>query len=129
MSVAIKKHPIELTLFAKGNRPRRYRVAPRDMTAVLALLQQAHQPDRGRKRGRPVQPFINAVAVEAGYGACKLAAERFKAGMTQAYLAKAVGMYPQHLSAMESGKRPIGRVVAKRLAVAFGCDWQEFVKL
>jgi DNA-binding XRE family transcriptional regulator len=129
MSEATKKPLTELTLFAQGNRPVRFRVGAKDIKAAFALLQKAHTPKRLAGSGRPVQPFINAVAVEGGYGACKLAAERFKSGMSQAYLAKAVGMYPQHLSAMEAGKRPIGKVVAKRLAVAFGCDWQEFVRL
>jgi DNA-binding XRE family transcriptional regulator len=124
-----RRMKVELILFAQGNRPVQFRVGAKDIKAALAILQKAHTPKRKDASGRPVQPFINSVAVEAGYGACKLAAERFKSGMTQAYLAKAVGMYPQHLSAMETGKRSIGKVVARRLAVAFGCDWEEFAKL
>ncbi|MFA7061588.1 MAG: helix-turn-helix transcriptional regulator [Pedobacter sp.] len=51
-----------------------------------------------------------------------LSGYRHREGMTQMQLAEATGIPQRHISEMESGKRIIGVVNAKRLAVALHCD-------
>lgn len=46
---------------------------------------------------------------------------------TQKRLAKATGIPQGNISAMVSGKRPIGPASAKRLAEAFGVDYRKFL--
>lgn len=51
-----------------------------------------------------------------------LSGYRHREGMTQMQLAEATGIPQRHISEMESGKRIIGVVNAKRLAAALHCD-------
>ena len=51
-----------------------------------------------------------------------LSGYRHREGMTQMQLAEATGIPQRHISEMESGKRIIGVVNAKRLATALHCD-------
>lgn len=60
--------------------------------------------------------------------ATMLRGARHKAHMTQDELARNLGEVRQHhLSEMENGKRPIGRDMAKRLAVVLKCDYRIFL--
>lgn len=51
-----------------------------------------------------------------------LSGYRHREGLTQVQLAEATGIPQRHISEMENGKRIIGVVNAKRLAVALHCD-------
>ncbi len=52
---------------------------------------------------------------------------RHKAGLTQKKLAEALGISQNHISEMENGKRPIGKVMALRLAKFFKTDYRKFL--
>lgn len=52
---------------------------------------------------------------------------RFREGLTQKELASHVGCLQHHISEMEKGKRPISKVVAKKLAKALKTDWRRFI--
>ncbi len=54
-------------------------------------------------------------------------AYRSRAGLTQHKLAKRAGLKQSHLSEMESNRRPVGRIVAKKLAKALNCDHRRFL--
>jgi DNA-binding XRE family transcriptional regulator len=47
--------------------------------------------------------------------------------LTQAQLAKKIGVKRHHISEMEHGKRPIGKEMAKRLARALHTDYKLFL--
>lgn len=51
-----------------------------------------------------------------------LAGYRHREGLTQIQLSQATGIPQRHISEMESGRRAIGVVNAKRLADALKCD-------
>ena len=53
---------------------------------------------------------------------------RENAGFTQAALAKATGMAISNISAMENGKRPVGLIVARKLAGALNCSVSDFIE-
>ena len=52
---------------------------------------------------------------------------RSREELTQKQLAEMVGIKPSHISEMENGKRPIGKVMAKRLAKALRTDYKVFL--
>jgi DNA-binding XRE family transcriptional regulator len=47
--------------------------------------------------------------------------------LTQAELAALIGVRRSHISEMETGKRPIGKAMAKRLAKALGTSFKVFL--
>ncbi len=52
---------------------------------------------------------------------------RTKEGMTQRELARQLGISPGNLSAMEHGRRPIGKDMAKRLGAILNVDYRVFL--
>ncbi len=52
---------------------------------------------------------------------------RYRDELTQAQLAKKIGVKRHHISEMENGKRPIGKEMAKRLAKALNTDYKVFL--
>lgn len=52
---------------------------------------------------------------------------RLRDDLTQAQLAKEIGVSQPNISDMERGKRPIGKTVAKRLADIFKTDYRLFL--
>ena len=58
-------------------------------------------------------------------GTC-LAASRSKNGMTQATLSDLTGIPRRHISEMENGKRPIGKMIAKKLSTVLDVDYRVF---
>lgn len=55
-----------------------------------------------------------------------LIALRHENGMTQSELAKAVGIAPNYVCSIETGKRKVPVWTAKKIAAALGFDWQRF---
>jgi len=49
---------------------------------------------------------------------------RYREDVSQRQLAKLTGVSVQNISAMEHGRRPIGKDMAKRLAKALNTDWR-----
>jgi transcriptional regulator with XRE-family HTH domain len=62
-----------------------------------------------------------------GEAGLMLKGSRSKAGLTQKQVADALGISQNHISEMESGKRPIGKVMALRLAKFFKTDYRKFL--
>lgn len=52
---------------------------------------------------------------------------RYREELTQAQLAKKIGVKRHHISEMENDKRPIGKEMAKRLAKALNTDYKVFL--
>ncbi len=52
---------------------------------------------------------------------------RDKAGITQIQLSELTGIPQRHISEMEQGKRPIGKVSAQKLAAALNIDYRLFL--
>lgn len=52
---------------------------------------------------------------------------RLRAEFTQAALAEKAGMRQHHLSEMEHNKRPIGKVLARKLAKVLRCEYQKLL--
>ena len=52
---------------------------------------------------------------------------RSREGLTQKQLAEMIGVKPSHISEMETGKRTIGKEMAKRLAKALRTEYKVFL--
>ena len=52
---------------------------------------------------------------------------RVKEGLTQKQLSKITGIPQGHISAMENGKRDVGKVLAKKLEKALNIDYRIFL--
>lgn len=52
---------------------------------------------------------------------------RTREGLTQAELAKKLGVKQHHISEMENGKRPVGPEIARRLEEVFGTSRKAFL--
>ena len=52
---------------------------------------------------------------------------RHREGLTQAQMAKKINVTQSDLSKMESGKRPIGKIIAKRIEKLFGVNYRYFL--
>lgn len=74
---------------------------------------------------------IPAVAVSPqlnlNSGGVYLRGIRVREDLTQEALAKITGITRSNISAMEHGRRPIGRETAKKLAAVLNCDYRRFL--
>ena len=52
---------------------------------------------------------------------------RLGAEITQEKLAEKMGIRQHHLSEMEHNKHPIGKAIAKKLAIVLKCDYHQFL--
>lgn len=59
--------------------------------------------------------------------ATSLRGMRNREGWTQTQLAEKIGVNQANLSKMETGKRAIGKIIAKRLAIVFETDYRLFL--
>ena len=64
---------------------------------------------------------------DTGQPSAALRAYRKRLGLTQRELAKKSGIPQPHIAAMESWKRPIGLIAAKKLALALWVDYRKIV--
>jgi DNA-binding XRE family transcriptional regulator len=62
-----------------------------------------------------------------GEAALMLRGSRHRLELTQKELADALGIPQNHISEMENGKRPIGKVMALRLGKFFKTDYRKFL--
>lgn len=69
--------------------------------------------------GDLIEKFSEAGATLRGF--------RLREGLTQTELAKKIEVNQANLSKMEHGKRPIGKLIAKRLASLFKTDYRIFL--
>ena len=64
---------------------------------------------------------------DSGKPAAALRAYRKRSSLTQRELSKKSGVPQPHIAAMESGKRSIGLIAAKRLALALGINYRKLI--
>jgi DNA-binding Xre family transcriptional regulator len=125
MSARMAKRPTEVTLATPGAKAQHFFLPPQAMIILMPYLEQfgvSSVEDNVSAMG-----FLKRTEAELGRAAINLISARFKAKLKQKELAEAADMYASHLSAMESGKRTIGKATAQRLAKVLGCPWRDLV--
>jgi DNA-binding XRE family transcriptional regulator len=102
---------------------------PRPMLKPLQQELAAYQV-KCNAHDRPFLPWREVMEAEIdkfGEGGIVLRGSRLKEKLTQMELAKKLGITQHNLSAMENGRRPIGKAMAKRLAAVFKTDYRLFL--
>jgi ribosome-binding protein aMBF1 (putative translation factor) len=112
-----------VTLAKRGSKPRVFTVSTAVAREVESLLR---RPEK-RRTSIPAEEVLPELADDTLRPAVVLRGSRYKEEMTQAALAKRLGIRQNHVSEMENCKRPIGREMARKLAVIFECDYRVFL--
>lgn len=71
--------------------------------------------------------FRRLVLPDSGEPSAALRAYRKRSELTQRELAEKSNVPQPHIAAMESGKRPIGLITAKKLALALGVNHRKLI--
>src|SRR5580698_6799527 len=79
------------------------------------------------KRSTPWREVFKEELKKYVEAALMLRGSRHKLELTQKELADGLGIPQNHISEMESGKRPIGKVTALRLGKFFKTDYRKFL--
>lgn len=85
------------------------------------------KPKEKKERSLPWREAFKDELKKYGEAGLMLKGSRHKAELTQKELADAIGVSQNHISEMENGKRPIGKVMALRLAKFFKTDYRKFL--
>lgn len=87
-----------------------------------------------KKQKKPVKPSTSMKAIfekldekftKAG---ALLKGLRLREGLTQIEFAKKINVTQANLSNMENGRRPIGKIIAKRIEKIFGTNYRYFLE-
>jgi DNA-binding XRE family transcriptional regulator len=127
LSVPMKKPRTNLGIKIQvgGSRARLFLVPKDRAEGVVRLLQDFEvEADEGAVPYREAVKDLIAKHSEAGLA---LRGARTKAGLTQVELAKKTDIPQTHLSAMETGKRTIGKKLARRLGQVLKIDYRVFL--
>ena len=75
----------------------------------------------------PIEGLFNDMIQKSGEPGVLLKGLRYREGLSQIEFAKKLNIGQTNLSAMENGKRAIGKELAKRVADIFGLDYRIFL--
>lgn len=117
------KKPLTEIQVRFGSSLRRYSHVPEAQIKPILILLKDYEDSPVSWR-ESAEPRMKAAGGESAY---MLKAAREMAGITQAALAKKLGMPQGNISQIESGKRPIGKKLAKRLAKIFNLGYRVFL--
>lgn len=122
MSVAVKTRLTEITV--GKNKTHLYLVPTIKAHSIEKLLEE-YRVD-GEKMISSDEVFKHLVE-EYGKAGTLIHGCRTRDNLTQVALAKKLGTSQSAVAAMESGARPVGKLVAKKLAEIFDTDYQRFL--
>jgi DNA-binding XRE family transcriptional regulator len=75
----------------------------------------------------PVDELFSNLTQKSGEAGALLKGLRYREGLSQIEFAKKLAISQTNLSAMENGKRIMGKELAKRVADLFGLDYRIFL--
>ena len=122
MSVPMRKHLTETVMVGRAC----FEVPRKTAKAVLVLLKGTIGDDKEVILAEESKAIRKLDAQYTRAGAC-LQGSRLKEGLNQVKLAKKLGIPQTNVSAMELGKRPIGKNMAKRIAKVLNVDYRTFL--
>lgn len=106
-----------------NNIPLTFSVPPARMQEVLQAMQRL-----GIETERSSVPWREALNVKnEDVPSMYLRGARYRAELTQKTLSEKTGIPCRHISEMENGKRPIGKMNAKKLAEVLDADYRSFL--
>ena len=118
MSALMKKHPInriaEITWHGG-----RY--------AVPIEVMENYKIKSNNEDYTSIDDLFGNLTKKSGEPGVLLKGLRYREGLSQIEFAKLLNISQTNLSAMENGRRAIGKVLAKRIAELFGLDYRYFL--
>ncbi len=122
MSGAAKMRPTEV-IIKEGKQITKFEFSPKDGRALLNFM-------RGLKRSAeslPAEKVFPNITDPAKRIGIIFRGIRFKHHLTQLEVAKRLGIDQADVSKIESGKRPIGKALAKKIEKEFGIEYQRLL--
>lgn len=121
MSVPMKKRLTEIVTVGSES----FKVPKETAKAVLVLLKGNF--DTNEKITADKSDTIKSLDAKFTSAGAILQGSRIKEGLSQVELAEKLKISQTNLSKMELGKRPIGKAMAKRIAVILKVDYRLFL--
>jgi hypothetical protein len=103
-----------------------FRVHPANVKRIKRFVE-CIEPDKGDEGSITADEFFDKYFTGQERWSVALRGYRTREALTQVQLAEMTGIPQRHISEMETGKRVIGIVNAKRLAKALNCDYRRFL--
>lgn len=124
MSVAAKTRHIEIAI-RNGTKRKLFLVSEEKANAIEILLRESPaEPDDDLIDAGEIFPDLNN---PKKLPSITFRGIRAKTGLTQAEVAARLGITQADVSKIESGKRPIGKALAKRIEKEFKIDYRRFL--
>lgn len=128
MSALTKRRPTETVEVTIGGAQGQRFVGPREkVKPILRLLGQGGFTPLRHEDTVPWRTAFKSEIEQYGEPAMTLRGVRLREGLTQAVLAKKLGIAHYNLSKMENGYRPISKKMALRLAKVLRTDYHLFL--
>lgn len=88
------------------------------------------KPKTNRNKNKDKTPWELFAELDKKYtkAGALLRGVRARESLTQVEFAKKLGVSQNNLSKMENGKRPIGKIIAKRIQKVFGTNYRYFLE-
>ncbi len=122
MSLAAKIH--HTSIIIGDRKPRKYKVPADKVKAIVFLL--SDYRDEGEEI-QTVDESFKEHYTKTNEEETHLRGFRLRDNLTQVQLAQKAGISQSAIAAMETGKRPISKVMAKKLATLFDTDHRAFL--
>lgn len=124
MSGAVKMRHTEITI-KQGNETTKFKFpleAGRGLLNFLRSLQ-----NNSNEESLPAEEVFPNIKDPAKRIGIIFRGIRFKHNLTQAEVAKKLGLDQSDVSKIEKGKRPVGKALAKKIEKEFGIDYHRFL--
>lgn len=108
-----------------GSRKPRLYLVPKGCAESVERLLEGYEVNQEQSVGWQV-PVQDIIKTHSEPGAA-LRGARIKEDLSQSAVAAKLGIPPSNISEMESGKRPIGKNMAKRLSKILNIDYRVFL--
>ena len=125
MQVLMKRPPTEkVKIVIEGKKKRQFVVPKKKADGLVELLKEFEYSSKDYVS--PEEVFYD-LHEKYGKGGTVLQGFRHRDELTQKELAKKIRIKQGDISAMENGKRPIGKKMAERLSKVFKTDYRVFL--
>ena len=89
---------------------------------------EANKTKRKKKPAKSIESLFAKLDEQFTKAGALLKGLRLREGLTQVAFAKKIKVTQANLSNMENGKRPIGKIIAKRIEKVFGANYRYFLE-
>ncbi len=117
---------INVIILDKNKAYKKFIISRSEEPKLLTLLRNIAQNDDAEDYVTVDEAFKHVYQKHGKIGST-LRGFRFRDELTQVELARRLGIRQAHLSAMEHGKRTVGKALAKKLAKIFNTDYRLFL--